>query len=50
MTETAQALDVALGMEAGERAARASALRAAVLGRTAADWFADQLAAAGRPG
>jgi hypothetical protein len=31
-----------------ERAERAAALRAAVRGRTSADWWADQLAAAGR--
>ena len=48
--ETAQALDAALDMEAGERGARAAALRSTILGRTAADWFADQLAAADRLG
>ncbi|MGH9090405.1 MAG: alpha,alpha-trehalose-phosphate synthase (UDP-forming) [Acidimicrobiales bacterium] len=50
LLETAQALDVALGMEARERSARASALRSTILGRTAAHWFADQLAAADRLG
>jgi trehalose 6-phosphate synthase len=45
---TADALHAALSMEAAERAARGAALRGAVRGRTAADWWADQLAAAGR--
>jgi len=45
---TADALHAALVMDAPERAARATALRAAVRGRTAADWWADQLAAARR--
>jgi len=45
---TADALHAALTMDPPERAARASALRAAVRGRTAADWWADQLAAAER--
>ncbi|HEX4433966.1 MAG TPA: trehalose-6-phosphate synthase [Acidimicrobiales bacterium] len=44
---TADALHDALTMEASERTARASALRTAVRGRTAADWWADQLVAAG---
>jgi trehalose 6-phosphate synthase len=43
---TADALHIALGMGATERAARATALRDAVRGRTAADWWADQVAAA----
>jgi trehalose 6-phosphate synthase len=43
---TADALHAALVMGAPERAGRAAALRAAVRGRTAADWWADQLAAA----
>ena len=43
---TADALHDALAMDAPERAARAAALRAAVRGRTSADWWADQLAAA----
>jgi trehalose 6-phosphate synthase len=43
---TADALHEALAMSAGARATRAGALRAAVLGRTSADWWADQLAAA----
>jgi trehalose 6-phosphate synthase len=43
---TADALHDALAMSAGARAGRADALRAAVLGRTSADWWADQLAAA----
>ena len=45
---TADALHAALSMDAPERAARAAALRTAVRGRTAADWWADQLAAAQR--
>jgi trehalose 6-phosphate synthase len=45
---TADALHAALSMDAPQRAARAAALRAAVRGRTAADWWADQLAAAQR--
>jgi trehalose 6-phosphate synthase len=43
---TADALHEALAMSAGARATRTGALRAAVLGRTSADWWADQLAAA----
>ena len=43
---TADALHGALTMSSSERAARAGALRAAVVGRTSADWWADQLAAA----
>ena len=45
---TADELHAALTMDGPERAARATALRAAVRGRTAADWWADQLAAAQR--
>jgi trehalose 6-phosphate synthase len=45
---TADALHAALTMDAAGRAARAAALRTAVRGRTAADWWADQLAAAQR--
>jgi len=45
---TAEALHTALSMPSDERAARASALRAAVRARTAADWWRDQLAAAAR--
>ncbi len=43
---TAEALHAALSMGTAERAERAAALRAAVQARTAADWWADQLAAA----
>ena len=43
---TADALHGALTMSSTERAARAGALRSAVVGRTSADWWADQLAAA----
>jgi len=43
---TADALHTALSMPPAERARRAGALRAAVRGRTSADWWADQLAAA----
>ncbi|MDA8312399.1 MAG: trehalose-6-phosphate synthase [Actinomycetota bacterium] len=43
VSETAAALDVALAMSTGERAARARRLRGIVLGQTAADWFAKQL-------
>jgi trehalose 6-phosphate synthase len=45
---TADALHAALSMDAPTRAARAAALRTAVRGRTSADWWADQLAAAQR--
>ena len=45
VTATADALHTALSMPAEERRRRASSLRAAVLGRTAADWWEDQLAA-----
>ena len=45
---TADALHAALSMDPPARGARAAALRAAVRGRTAADWWADQLAAAQR--
>ena len=43
---TADALHTALTMDTAARGARAAALREAVRGRTAADWWADQLAAA----
>jgi len=43
---TADTLHAALSMDAPERKARAAALRGAVRGRTAADWWADQLVAA----
>jgi trehalose 6-phosphate synthase len=43
---TAEALHAALSMSPPERARRAGALRTAVRGRTSADWWADQLAAA----
>jgi trehalose 6-phosphate synthase len=43
---TAEALHAALTMAPPARAARATALRASVAGRTSADWWADQLAAA----
>ena len=46
VTATAEALHQALSMGAAERAERAGALRASVIGRTSADWWADQLAAA----
>jgi trehalose 6-phosphate synthase len=45
---TADALHAALAMDASARAARAGALRTAVRGRTSADWWADQVAAAQR--
>ena len=45
---TADALHAALTMDAVGRAARATALRTAVRGRTSADWWADQVAAAQR--
>jgi trehalose 6-phosphate synthase len=47
VSATAAALDRALAMDPVERATRAAALRATVGARTAADWLADQLAAAG---
>jgi trehalose 6-phosphate synthase len=43
---TAEALHDALSMSPSVRAARAKAVRSAVLGRTSADWWADQLAVA----
>jgi trehalose 6-phosphate synthase len=43
---TADALHAALSMDEAERSARATALRSVVRGRTSADWWADQLAAA----
>jgi trehalose 6-phosphate synthase len=48
VSETAHALELALCMDPGERAARAALLRETVLGRTAADWLADQLDMADR--
>jgi trehalose 6-phosphate synthase len=45
---TAETLHQALSMDPSALAARATALRAAVERRTSADWWADQLAAAGR--
>lgn len=45
VSETAAALDLALGMGAHERAERAEALRQIVRARGAADWLADQMAA-----
>ena len=45
---TADVLQAALTMDGPTRARRAAALRTAVRGRTAADWWADQLAAAQR--
>ena len=48
VTGTAEALHAALSMGPAERSGRAAALRAAVRGRTSADWWADQLAAAQR--
>ncbi len=44
VTETAATLHRALVMEPAERRSRAQALRRRVLGRTAADWLADQRA------
>jgi trehalose 6-phosphate synthase len=46
LTATAEALHVALSMPTAERRRRAAALRDTVRGRTAADWWADLLAAA----
>jgi trehalose 6-phosphate synthase len=43
---TADVLHAALSMDARERSARAGALRSVVRGRTAGDWWEDQLAAA----
>ena len=48
VSATADALHAALSMPSTERAQRAAAVRAAVLARTSADWWADQLAAAAR--
>jgi trehalose 6-phosphate synthase len=47
---TSDVLHAALSMDTGERGRRAAALRAAVQARTSADWWADQLAAAGSLG
>ena len=44
---TADALHAALTMPADERTRRASSLRASVRARSAADWWDDQMAAAG---
>ncbi len=49
VTGTARALGTALAMAPEERATRAADLRARVRARTAADWLADQLSAAGEP-
>ncbi len=46
VTDTATVLARALALDPGERAARAVALRDAVLARRPADWLADQIAAA----
>jgi trehalose 6-phosphate synthase len=48
VTATAEALHTALSMAPAARAERAAALRAAARARTSADWWADQLAAAGQ--
>jgi trehalose 6-phosphate synthase len=47
---TAEALHAALSVPADERRRRAGGLRKTVLGRTAADWWDDQLAAAAAQG
>jgi trehalose 6-phosphate synthase len=47
VTGTATVLSEALALGPDERAARARVLREAILARSPADWFADQLAAAG---
>jgi trehalose 6-phosphate synthase len=47
VTGTAQALELALEMEPGERQIRATNLQALVRDRTAADWLDDNLRAAG---
>jgi trehalose 6-phosphate synthase len=44
---TADALHLALGLDAGEREARHQRLRAAVAARTPRNWLQEQLAAAG---
>ena len=44
---TAEVLRAALEMSHAERAVRAAGLRAVALGRTPADWLADQVRAAG---
>jgi trehalose 6-phosphate synthase len=46
ITATAEALQQALTMSPAERASRAAELRSIVLSRTAADWLAEQVAAA----
>ena len=48
VTGTAEAQHTAVSMAPAARAERAAALRAAVRARTSADWWADQLAAAGQ--
>jgi len=48
VTGTAEALHTALSMAPAARAQRAAALRGAVRARTSADWWADQLVAAGQ--
>jgi trehalose 6-phosphate synthase len=50
VSETARALELALGMDGAGRAGRASTLREIVLARTAEDWLADQLAVADQLG
>jgi len=50
VTGTAEVLHQALSMGPDERTERASELRALVNNRTAADWLAEQLAAARAPG
>ena len=47
VSQTAEALDRALRMDAAERADRFARWRSATLARTPADWLADNLAAAG---
>jgi trehalose 6-phosphate synthase len=47
VTETADVLHQALSMSATERKARQQSLEASIRRRTAADWLADQIAAAG---
>jgi trehalose 6-phosphate synthase len=46
---TADVLDAALRLPAGERKIRAETLRRLAMARGPADWLADQLAAAGTP-
>jgi len=49
LAATADALYAALTMEPGERADRASRLRAAATARSPSDWLGDQLSAARTP-